>query len=74
MESYCIYKVFRPSAKTGTSLRIYAECCASRDKAKRCAREIYGRACEEVEAVEVVALGSGSGVVYRIGDVERVAS
>ena len=74
MESYCIYKVFRPSAKTGASLRIYAECCPRREEATRRAREIYARACGEVEAVEVVVLGRGSGVVHRVGDAERAAS
>jgi hypothetical protein len=74
MESYCIYKVLRASAKTGTSLRIYAEFCANRDEATRRAREIYTRACEEVEAVEVVALGPGSEVVRRVGNIECAAS
>jgi hypothetical protein len=75
MESYCIYKVFRPSAKTGASLRIYAECCPRREEAMRRAREIYARACVEVEAVEVVTLGGRrSGVVHRVGDAERAAS
>jgi hypothetical protein len=74
MESYCIYKVFRPSVKTGISLRIYAEYCPNRDEAKRRAREIYARACSELEAVEVVALDLGSEIIHRVGGVEQVAS
>jgi hypothetical protein len=64
MESFCICKVSRPSAKTGItgiSLRGYTECCPDRDEAGRRAGEIHVRSSGEVEAVELVALDLGSG-------------
>ncbi len=68
MESYCIYEVFRPSARTGARLRIYAECCPNREEA---AREIHARVWDEVQAV--VAPGRGSGVVHRVNAAERAS-
>jgi hypothetical protein len=74
MEISCVYKVFRPSAKTGASLRIYATYRPSCNQAARRAREIYAQACKEVEAVEVAALDPSLELVYRVGGAERAAS
>ncbi|HSL01047.1 MAG TPA: hypothetical protein VK869_11975 [Rubrobacteraceae bacterium] len=74
MGSYSIYKILRPSAKSGTRLRLHVEWATSRAEAVRCAAEIQRRACPEVEAVEVVDHCSGERVVYRTIGEELVAS
>jgi hypothetical protein len=74
MGSYSVYKVLRPSAKNGTRLRIHVEWAASRAEAVRCADEIQGRACPEVEVVEVVDHCAGDRVVYSAGSGELIAS
>ncbi len=65
MGSYGVYKLLWPSAKNGTRLRIFVEWASSRQEALRCAKEIRDRACDEVEAVEVVDFGSGGEVIFR---------
>lgn len=74
MGSYSVYKVLRPSVKDGTRLRIHVEWATSRAEAVRCADEIQGRACPEVEALEVVDHCSGDSVVYRASSGELIAS
>jgi hypothetical protein len=74
MGSYSVYKVLRPSAKNGTRLRIHVEWAASRAEAVRRADEIQGRACPEVEVVEVVDHCAEDRVVYRASSGELIAS
>ena len=74
MGSYSVYKTLRPSARNGTRLRIHAEWTASRAEARRCADEIWRKACPEVEAVEVVDHCSEDRVVYRLSSGELIAS
>ena len=71
MGSYSVYKLLRPSAKNGTRLRICVEWMSRRQEALRCAQEIRDRACDDVEAVEVLDYGSGGEVIFRAecGDV-----
>jgi hypothetical protein len=71
MGSYTVYKLLWPSAKNGTRLRIFVEWASSRQEALRRGQEIRARACDEVEAVEVVDYGSGGEVIFRAecGDV-----
>jgi hypothetical protein len=71
MGSYSVYKLLWPSAKNGKRLRIYVEWASSKQQALRCAQEIRNRACDDVEAVEVVDYGSGGEVIFRAecGDV-----
>lgn len=71
MNSYTIYKVIRPSRRSGKRLRIYVEWTCNKARAILHARETYRRACEEVEAVEVADCGAApSEVIYRL-DGER---
>ena len=65
MGSYSVYKLLWPSAKNGTRLRIPVEWASSRQEALRYARDIRDRACDDVEAVEVVDFGSGGEVIFR---------
>jgi hypothetical protein len=74
MGSFSVYKVLRPSAKNGTRLKIHVEWATSRVEAVRRADEIQGRACPEVEAVEVVDHCAGGRVVYRLSSGELIAS
>jgi hypothetical protein len=72
MESHCIYEVFRPLAKTGARLRIYAEHHPNREEAARRARETNARACGAVRAA--VGAGRGSGVIHLRGAAALAAS
>jgi hypothetical protein len=65
MGSYTVYKLLWPSAKNGTRLRIFVEWATSRQEALRCAKKFRDKACDEVEAVEVVDYGSGGEVIFR---------
>jgi hypothetical protein len=65
MGSYSVYKLLRPSAKNGTRLRIPVEWMSSKQEALRYAQGIRDRACDDVEAVEVVDYGSGGEVIFR---------
>lgn len=71
MNSYAIYKVIRPSRRSGKRLRLYVEWTCNKAKALVRARETYQRACRDVEAVEVADCGaSRSEVICRL-DSER---
>jgi hypothetical protein len=65
MGSYTVYKLLWPSAKNGTRLRIPVEWASSKQEALRYAQRIRDRACDDVEAVEVVDYGSGGEVIFR---------
>jgi hypothetical protein len=65
MGSYSVYKLLRPSAKNGIRLRIPVEWASSKQEALRYALEISNRACDDVEAVEVVDFSLGGEVIFR---------
>lgn len=75
MNSYGIYKVIRPSRRSGKRLRIYVEWTCNKARAMLHARETYQRAGRDVEAVEVADCGtSPSEVIYRLDGERQLAS
>lgn len=75
MNSYAIYKVIRPSRKSGKRLRIYVEWTCDKARALLHAREMYRHTCKDVEAVEVADCGaSPSKVIYRLDSTHQLAS
>jgi hypothetical protein len=75
MDSYGIYKLIRPSRRSGKRLRIYVEWTCDKEMAMVRAREAYERVCGDVEAVEVVDYATSSpAVIYRLDDESRKAS
>ena len=74
MESYGIYKLFRPSAESGKSMKIFVEWSANKQAALRLALQIRDGACGPVQSVEVVDCASGGNVVFRADCGQPIAS
>jgi len=76
MESYAIFKTYRPSVSSGETLSTLVEWTRNRQRALRYAREVHAGACSEVEAVEVVDYASAPWpkVIDRLEGEQRAAS
>lgn len=75
MESYAIFKTYRPSARTGKTFSTLVEWTPDRQRALQHAREIRAGAGSEVEAVAVVDYAGAPWpwVIDRLAVEERAA-
>jgi hypothetical protein len=74
MGSYGIYKLFRPSAESGKSLKIFVEWSANKQAALRLAQQVRDGVCGPVQSVEVVDCASGGNVIFRADCGKSLAS
>jgi hypothetical protein len=67
-------RLFGGTVRRHHAIRVNHTEIRCRQEALRCAQEIRDRACDEVEAVEVVDHGSGSEAIFRAECGTRLAS